>query len=634
MTRRAARGLAVVAAVAAAHGAAAGPGDLTIGTGSGTGSGSGAPVLSISPAALDLGAIEVSGAAATSTVHLGNTGGGTVKLLAAAVLDGGTGAAADWTITAGPPCSEAIPSCVLGAGQTTDLAIAFDPRSIGVRDVALLVNYHDTADRAIAIPLGGVGVGPTLDLVAAPGTLDFGAVPVGATATLVLPATNHGTRTLGDARATVTAGGPFAVTPGMFSVTTAAATPIAISCTPTAAGTFTAKLQLSAPDAAAAPAEIALRCAGDAGAMLAATPPAILLGEVRLGTPAASSVSVTSRGAPIALTAADLETAIAGVTVRGTPATTPATLDLVAAPPLEGSLDDRVIVTPAAGASLAIPVAGAAVTASYIVPDAVSLGTFCVQQSPMPRILALTSTGSATIRLSAPALAGTSFDLRLVAPLGYPNLVASHQRALVLVTPRPRGLAGTASDDLVWTTDVAGAITSHTTVTASFLDDGGAIAPAALAYGQTPIHIDTRNAQRVTLQNCSTASFQLDTPQVPAPFSIDSPGFPAALNPGEIATFSVGFHPTKLGPVTKTLSITSPQLPGPLTVELSGEGVTPSGDGDTGPDAAGLSSTSFYACGGCASDDPSGLAAIVLAALATRLRRRAPSTRAAVLRAR
>ena len=41
------------------------------------------------------------------------------------------------------------------------------------------------------------------------------------------------------------------------------------------------------------------------------------------------------------------------------------------------------------------------------------------------------------------------------------------------------------------------------------------------------------------------AAFQLDAPQVPAPFSIDSPNFPTALKPGEVAAFSVGFHPTK-----------------------------------------------------------------------------------------
>ncbi|TMQ07802.1 MAG: choice-of-anchor D domain-containing protein [Deltaproteobacteria bacterium] len=577
---RPARGLAALAAIAGARWAAAAPAD--------------APVLSVSPPALDVGPIEVVSATASAAVHVTNTGGGTLKLLAVDLLDDGTGAAADWTVTAGPPCTAAIPpSCVLDAGQAADLALAFDPQAIGVRDVALLINYHDTADRSISIPLRGVGVGPTLDL-AAPATLDFGALPLATAGAIVLPVANHGTRTLADARVTVTPAGTFSVSPaGTFSVTTASAASITVTCTPTAAGSVTGKLQLSAPDVLGSPTEISLRCAGDPGATLVATPPALGLGEVRLAAPTVAHVAVASRN------------------------------DLTAAPQAEGSLDDRILVTPGTGPMLAIPVSGAAVTASYSVPDAASLGTFCVQQPTTPRIVSLTSTGTATLRLSAPRLASTTspFELTLVAPLGYPNIVAPRQRAIVSATPRQRGTAGVASDDIVWTTDAAGATASRTTLTATFIDDGGAIAPAALGFGPTPLHVDTHNAQQVTLQNCSTAAFRLDTPQVPAPFSIDSASFPAALNPGEVATFSVGFHPTKLGPVSKQLTITSPQLRDPLTVELSGEGVAPGGDGDAGPDTS-LSSTSFYACGGCASGDPSGAIAIALAVFAAVLPRR------------
>jgi uncharacterized protein (TIGR03382 family) len=310
--------------------------------------------------------------------------------------------------------------------------------------------------------------------------------------------------------------------------------------------------------------------------------------------------------------------------VRGVPATTPATLDLAGPPQAEGSLDDRITVTPSSGPPLAIPVTGAAVTASYSVPSAVSLGTVCVQQPTTPRILALSSTGTATLQLTAPALqnADSPFDLVLVAPVGYPNVLAPRQRAMIAVTPKRRDTAGMVSDDVIWATDVAGATTAHTTLTATFVADGGAIAPGALAFGPTPVHVDTHNAQQVTLQNCSSAPFQLDAPAVPVPFSIDSPSFPTALKPGEIATFSVGFHPTKIGKVSsKTLSITSPQLHDPLTVDLSGEGVAPGSDSDAGPGSNGLSTTSFYACS-CTSGDPSSAIAILLAAFGVLVPRR------------
>ena len=203
----------------------------------------------------------------------------------------------------------------------------------------------------------------------------------------------------------------------------------------------------------------------------------------------------------------------------------------------------------------------------------------------------------------------------LVAPAGYPNILAPSQRATIAVTPKPRDTAGQVTGDVIWSTDVSGATTAHTMLTASFVADGGAIAPGALNFGQTPIRVDAHNAQQVTLQNCGSTPFQLDPPAVPVPFSIDSPSFPTALNPGEIATFSVGFHPTQIGIVSgKTLSISSPQLPDALTVDLSGEGVAPGTDGNASPPTTDLPTTSFYACS-CTANDPSATIAIVLAVL-------------------
>jgi uncharacterized protein (TIGR03382 family) len=382
---------------------------------------------------------------------------------------------------------------------------------------------------------------------------------------------------------------------------------------------FTASLQLSAPDVPDPPIEIGLRCAGDPAQVLVATPPAILLGEVRIAMPAMAHVRIDP--ASTALATATLAPAIPGVTVSGIPPATP-TLDLIAAPRTEGGLDSELTIAPRTGEPLAIAVTGNAVTAAVTAPSAVSLGTFCVHQPTTPRIVSLTSAGKATVVLSAPALGTSSpFDLQRVAPLDYPNILPPRQRAFVAVTPQPRDIAGVASDDLVWTTD-ASTTPLRTTLTATFLADGGAIAPGALAFGQVPIHVDTHNAQQITLQNCSAAAFQLDPPQVPAPFSIDSPNFPTALKPGEVATFSVGFHPTQDKPVTKTLIITSPQLSAPLQVELTGEGITTGGDINSGSAGDGSSSTSFYACGGCTAGDPSGVLAIGLAALAAVTRRR------------
>jgi uncharacterized protein (TIGR03382 family) len=157
-----------------------------------------------------------------------------------------------------------------------------------------------------------------------------------------------------------------------------------------------------------------------------------------------------------------------------------------------------------------------------------------------------------------------------------------------------------------------------------FVDNGGAIAPPALAFGTAPVHLETRNAQQVTLQNCDVSPLQLDPPQISAPFSIDSPNFPTLLLPGETTTFSVGFHPTKRGIAATTLVITSPQRRNEqLTVALTGEGIATGGTGDSGPPTpTGLDHTSFYACSSCASNDASGALALGLAAWCVLLPRR------------
>jgi MYXO-CTERM domain-containing protein len=55
------------------------------------------------------------------------------------------------------------------------------------------------------------------------------------------------------------------------------------------------------------------------------------------------------------------------------------------------------------------------------------------------------------------------------------------------------------------------------------------------------------------------------------------------LSPNESVAFSVGFHPTRVGTVTDTLRITSPQLPGaPLEVVLVGTGAAPELPPDAG----------------------------------------------------
>jgi hypothetical protein len=598
-----------------------------------TGAAASAPVISVSPGPIDVGAVELVAATAATTVHITNAGSDLLKLLDVQIVDAGTGAAADWSYTASSPCSSHIPpGCNLtgetgpSGQQTVDLDLVFDPSAIGVRDATLLVNYHDTADRSLSVPLRGVGTGATLDLVGGHTTLDFGTLPVGATAALTFQVANNGTRDLTDGVLAVMPAGPFTASPGPgVTVAAGARTSITVTCKLTAAGAATADLQLSSPGVQTPPISLALRCAADPAVALTATPPAVLLGEVRIGPPVVAPFAVASLGGPTALTAAVLETVNPALMVSGAPATTPAMIALTAAPRADGNLADRVLVSPASGPQLAVVVTGTAVTARYNVPGAISLGTFCVEQPTTPRIIPLASTDTATITVLAPALqrSDSPFDLEPVAPQLYPAALAPLRSALIAATPKRQAIAGLVTDDLVWTTDVADEMTAHTTLSATFINNGGALAPHDLDFDTALIHLDTHNAQQVTLRNCDVSALQLDPPVIPAPFTIDSPNFPAQLLPGETATFSIGFHPTRTGPVTKMLTITSPQLSGaPLTVNLTGIGIALGSGSDAGPISNGFERTSFYACGSCASGDASGTLVFAVAVLCVVIPRR------------
>lgn len=604
-----------------------------------------APVMAVSPTTVDAGKILVLDKTATTMIHVANAGGGTLKLLDVQIVDGGTGAAADWTLTAGAPCGVTIPpECDITADAPVDLRVVFDPSAIAVRDATLLIHYTDTADRSIAIPLHGVGDGATLDLVGGPRTLDFGTVPTtsAAGASLDVELTNRGSRDLTDGEIDLT-GAAFTASHGppagvAFTVPTTDVQPaqtITVTCHPPGEGAFTGSLVLSSLSSPSPPITIPLQCTGSRTLAVTATPPAIQLGEVRVGSGSTSQVEIAVTGAPVTLSAAFNATfPPLPLSVTGAPAApaTAATLEITAAPTGDGGLTGQLVVTAGNGSALSLAVTGSAVTAAYSVPAAISLGTFCTQQPATPRILQLASTGTATIGLTAPTLAGgtTAYDLQVVAPLIYPTTLPPEGRATVAVTPRLRDTAGLATDQLTWATDVAGLETAPTQLTATFVDNGGAIAPESLAFAPTPIHLDTPNAQEVTLQNCDVSPLQLDPPQVPVPFTIDSPSFPTMLLPGEIVSFSVGFHPTKVGSSMKTLVITSPQLTGTqLSVRLTGDGYAQGATIDAGevaPVDQPAAPTSFYACSGCSTNDPASALAFGVAVVCTLIpRRRRPA---------
>jgi uncharacterized protein (TIGR03382 family) len=588
------------------------------------------PVLDVNPPSVEVAApIEVISGSASAVVHLTNAGTGMLLVNDISITEVVAGASRDWQYTATGHCTGQIHSaCQLGPGDVVDVDVTFDPSDLGSRNASLLISYTDTTNRSRAIPLDGRGGGATLHLAGNLTNLDLGVVPVGRSSSLDFNVLNQGTRDTTASLSLMPSGAPFSLMPvSSVDVPPTGTTRVTATCAPTAAGSASTTITAEAMDAFSSPAiSIGATCTGTTQPLYA-TPSAIAFGEVRTtASPATRTIMLASTGSPLTISGQPmLETANPEITLgQLSGITTPATFEVTVAPAAEGNIATHILVSDSAGETIEIPLTASIVKPAYAVPATLSIGTFCINQPTTPANLNLISMGTATIALQPPALdrAPSPFELSLTTPSVYPSVLLPGQSARVALTPHPQPVAGSQTDTLTWTTDVEGAQSATTGVTARFIDSGGAIAPSALDFGQVTVHITRDDAQGVVIQNCNGSVLDLDAPTIKAPFSIDGPSVPTELQPNATATFRIGFHPTQLGPFTGTLLISSMQLATPLMVTLAGEGV----QGDPpGPDAGSATKprddTSFYSCD-CHATGVGGTAPILFAVLLVIARRR------------
>ncbi|MFN0253526.1 MAG: choice-of-anchor D domain-containing protein [Kofleriaceae bacterium] len=588
------------------------------------------PVLVITGDPVDAGGVDaLAGSASPAPLRLRNAGASALQITNVQIFDGGNGAASDWSYVASGECNGSVPPvCELAPEEVLSLRLEFDPSSIGARGATLVIDYFDTATRSRSIPLEGEGLGATLSLVGGVQSFDFGTVPINITSDLPFQLANQGNRTITAMLDPVVS--PFSLVPSAsINVVPGMPGTVVASCRPTAVGEALTTIGAMGSDAFMSGAiEIPARCEGTTSPLYA-VPSSIMLGQVRVsaGTTSVPIQVLVSSGAQLTIASATLATSSALLdVVANLPMSTPTTIQLEVTPSNEGDLDNELVLVASSGATVRVPISGTIATATYQQPLARSLGTFCVSQPTTSDTLALRSTGTATLQLEAPVMAlgpMSPFDIEPQAPSTYPILLGPAGVAIVEVTPRRQGSAGVQQDDIVWTTDVDLAETSTTTISARFVDDGGAVAPDALSFGPGTIHLEQDNAQKVTLQNCDTQTIVFADPSVPPPFRLDSANFPPELAPNESATFTIGFHPTRVGFFDETLTILSEQLDEPLTVRLTGEGARPVVPPDAGVLPPFPVPQSFYGCGGCSTPgDSSAVLVIGIAGVGLRVMKR------------
>lgn len=593
------------------------------------------PVLLATPPVVTVATpVEVVSASAQIGVALTNAGIDTLQIQSLRVIGVDPDSTSDWSFSLTGTCTGT--PCSLGPGQQVAVELELDPTAIGARAASLLVSYRDTIDRSRSIPLNGVGQGATLQLTRTPAAIELGTVPLGRSTSTTLHFANTGNRDT-NAMLGLAPVGPYSLAPpAALTVPPTANADLLATCTATTQGVFPATITASSTDTLALTTiAIAATCTASTSPFYA-DPGGLDFGEVRVdGGPVTRTAELGATGAPLVLTGTPhLDVANPAISIgAASAAQTPASIDVTVTPSADDGLASHLLVSDTAGDNLSIPIRGKVVTATYNVPMMLELGTFCIGQPTTPSSLTLQSTGTATIQLGAPTLpADANFDLGLTAPSVYPATLLPGKTAVISITPRrqltvgPIGDTLTLKDTVTWATDVASAPTRPTEVSAKFVSSGAAIAPQVIPFGVEKVHVySTAGIKSVTIQNCNATVLQLDAPVIRPPFSIDSTGFPTQLAPNESATFTVGFHPTRLGAFADTLTITSPQV-APLVVELTGTSETDDQPQvDAGSDTGPLASRTFYACS-CNGSAPGGGLPIVLALAAIIFRRRAGSS--------
>ena len=589
--------------------------------------------LTTTPAPLDLGAIEVTGSGtATGIVHVRNVGGAMLSISGVSVTQVGT----DWSASFAPPCSGA--TCDIPPGGANDLAVTFDPSALGARPATLQI-MSNAGNGQATVALAGRGLGATLEDLVDPLTIDLGDVPkAGITSPpYELHLVNRGNRDLTDATVTLSPTSGFQVMPASPTVSHTAGATVGLVCMPGGAtGPLSTTVTVSAPDTVtAAPLVFTATCTAT-DAALVASPSTLPLGEIRTGTPLpaqtialenVSSSPLTLDGPP-ALSPAVPALSLTGPAMLSIPAGGgSAAVKLSVATGSDADLTTQITATDSAdsGYTLAVPVTGKVVTAAASAPASIELGTFCVGQQTTPTTVALTSSGTATIELTAaPQLAmgaASPFQLAPKAPDTFPALLAPGETAAIDVQPVRRAQPGAVSDFIEWETDAGTAGPAMTAVSATFLDSGAAIAPASLDFGEVDVHLASHDSMPVTIQNCNDTPLAL-TATIDEPFAFDATELPASLMPGQTATFGVSFHPAEITHYEGHLRIaTNGATDGMLSVKLVGDGVAGPGGGDGGGGPGGLPETSFYACS-CTSGGPGGALPVALAVMAAIVRRR------------
>jgi subtilisin family serine protease len=247
------------------------------------------PALSVTPVSLGFGNVAV-GATSNLTFTVTNTGGGTLTGTA-------TTAASGFCVVVSGSCSGSGASFSLAAGASQSVTVRFSPAS----SVTYSGNVSFASNGGNVLPsVTGTGTAASPLMSVTPGSLSFGNVAVGATASQSFTVRNTGAGILTGSASTSTPGfcivvsGSCSGSGASFSLAAGASQSVVVRFSPTSSGSYSGNVSFNSNGGSVSPAITGTGTA--ANPLMSVTPSSLSFGNVSVGTTANLTFTVRNPG--------------------------------------------------------------------------------------------------------------------------------------------------------------------------------------------------------------------------------------------------------------------------------------------------------------------------------------------------
>jgi hypothetical protein len=464
----------------------------------------------------------------------------------------------------------------LQSGQRSNFTVLYKGSRAGKADGTLSFNGQPASTDAVVLT-ASAGSSPR-QLTVSPASHDFGSVTVNTAANAALILTNSGTAHLTISNIAVSGNG-FQVSPIKEPAGIAAGGQLVVNLTfsPKTSGTFSGAVTISSDDPNTPTKSVAL--AGTATAQsigtLVATPTALSLNAVRLGSTASAVTTLKNVGsANVTLSQINLggpgfsTSGIAApvlvvpgeslsLTVNYSPTSTTASSGNISLVSAQGGITT---------VSLSGTVSQSALTVS---PASINFGSV-VTGVANTQTVQIANAGTVSATITAANISGAGFS---TSGLALPLTLSAGKTAAFNVQFNPKS-AGPSTGSLSLVSDTSNS-PSAIALSGAGLAAGVTLSvnPSSVSFGN--VNVGSTASRSVTVTNTGNSNVAISQENLTGANLSLSGGSAVTLSPSQSVTLTVQYAPTTAASTAGTLAIVSNATGSPASIPVSGTGVAP-----------------------------------------------------------